>query len=126
MTVGKDDFIEICEEFPSFHAFLTQRALTRRNYFKLLDLKRHKTNVKELLKAQTFERMDINDDSDVEDNDDFLFNPELMVLDDNEKPETLMENIHLSIRFTISMFRMYLSQVGDMAGSMNRRLLKHH
>lgn len=37
MTVPKDEFIEICEEFPQFHAFLTQRALTRRNYFKLLD-----------------------------------------------------------------------------------------
>ena len=37
-----------------------------------------------------------------------------------------MENIHLSIRFTISMFRMYLSQVGDMASGMNRRLLRHH
>jgi len=125
MTVPKDQFIEVCEEFPQFHAFLTQRALVRRNYFKLLALKQNKRKVKAVLDSQRDEMLNINEDSDIEDNDDFLFNQDLMALDHNEKSESFMENLQLSICFTISMFRMYVSEVGDLASSLTRRIVKH-
>lgn len=93
MMIPKNDFLEICDEFPAFHSYLQQRALMRRNYFKMLDLKRKDKEKDKELKMAEIERADINEDSDQEDNDDFLFNPQLMVLDPSEKPDTLVENI---------------------------------
>ena len=39
MSISDKKFLEICEEFPAFHGFLCQRALTRRNYFKKIEKK---------------------------------------------------------------------------------------
>jgi hypothetical protein len=48
-------------------------------------------------------------DSDNDEADDFLFNKELMELSEIERPPTEIENIRLTMQFTISLFRMYLS-----------------
>ena len=65
----------------------------RRNFFKMLDMKRSRKDMQSTLEQKKVERTNFNEDSDQEDNDDFLFNPELMKLDDSEKPDTQMENI---------------------------------
>lgn len=39
MSISDKKFLAICDEFPRFHAFLSQRALMRRNHFRLIEMK---------------------------------------------------------------------------------------
>jgi hypothetical protein len=55
MNINKDTFIEICEGFPKIHAYMMQRALMRRNYFKLMDLKRSKKSLHDAHKGAEME-----------------------------------------------------------------------
>eukprot|EP00347_Sterkiella_histriomuscorum_P006194 403353701 len=126
MTISAHKFLQICEQFPKFHSFLCQRALMRRNHFKMEEFKAKQNNLAsrsrgrrleteaEIIKVKSKKRaIEISNARDRNK----LLDPSLLDLSFIETPKFKSDLEQVSVKFRIPIIRMYLQGMQSIASN---------